>query len=394
MKKILTYLSLLVLSTSLTFGLQVVTWNTENNPDNAEEDVNFNVVIELLGEFAILGLNETDLGSSVRLQGLVNTYHNTTAYQILTSERATYYDRVGILYDSRQVTLIDLVEVDSYSLTRSVLRALFRPYGTDGSMDFYFYTLHLKSGSTLEVQNQRTIEATIIQIDIASLPASSYVIVAGDFNMQSSNQTAWSVFTALGQNHLQDIAQAEGNWKDNWFFKHLHSQDPGLYLDDRFDIIMGTSNFQNDFQLEIPKSSYRVIGNDGSHFLNYPLTTGTSLSQAQLTALGAASDHLPVVVEMQYIPQVEFTEITESSVTLQWKGLPNTSYDIYASEYLNNTGLNPNYPEPLNSPLHDSTYPESWGRIDTHTQNTMITTKTITWDIETYNPPHFWSLSF
>jgi endonuclease/exonuclease/phosphatase family metal-dependent hydrolase len=201
--------TLFILSITSTFGISIGTWNVENNPNNETEDANFNVTIELIGEFGILGLNETDLGSSARLLNLVNTFHNTNAYQIILSE-PVFYDRVALMYDTRQVTLLESTEVDNFLLTRPFLYGLFRPNGTAGSMDFYVLTTHLKSGDTIEVQNTRSLEAAVIQNEIDSLPPNSRIILAGDLNMQSSNQTAWSILTG-GTNRLQDVAQAEGH---------------------------------------------------------------------------------------------------------------------------------------------------------------------------------------
>jgi hypothetical protein len=260
-------------------------------------------------------------------------------------------------------------------------------------MDFYFYSVHLKSGTSLSDQTVRAEEAAILRADIASLP-SPYAILAGDLNMQRASQTAWGVLTSSGRNAMQDLAHAVGSWKDNSDYSHLHTQDPGASMDDRFDIILGSAALQDSFQLDIRPDSYNVIGNDGSHTLNSDLSTGTSATPAQIAALMAASDHLPVMVDLIYIPQVSLSNITDTSVTLSWTGLTQTHYDIYATPALNST-VAPNYPAPTSAPIDDEAYALNWGRIATHSSGYFTTesTATVSWD-STLPRPHFWSLVY
>ena len=154
-------------------------------------------------------------------------------------------------------------------------------------------------------------EAAILSADADSLNEGANVLMVGDFNMQTSSETAYANLIAAGPGQVFDIAAAPGNWRDNAAFKNLHTQDPRTAMDDRFDMQFGSGELFDGLGFEYVVGSYRVFGNNGTHTLNGSITTGTGASPAVLNALVAASDHLPVVADYQLVnlaPRVRISE--------------------------------------------------------------------------------------
>src|ERR1043166_5029197 len=82
---------------------------------------------------------------------------------------------------------------------------------------------------------------------------------AGDFNMKGSSEAAWTNFVSAGTNlagQLQDVANAPGEWNDNVTFKSLHSQDPRVAMDDRFDIQFGTGEMFDGIGIDYVANSF------------------------------------------------------------------------------------------------------------------------------------------
>ena len=82
------------------------------------------------------------------------------------------------------------------------------------------------------------------------------------------------------------MADAPGDWFDNPAFKSLHTQDPRTTMDDRFDIHFASGEFFDGVGLEYVANSFHVFGNNGTHTLDLPITTGTGASLDVLERIG------------------------------------------------------------------------------------------------------------
>jgi len=148
--------------------------------------------------------------------------------------------------------------------------------------------VHLKSGPA--DADIRGIEASILAEDASTL-ATENILFAGDFNLLSSSEPAWS---NIGGN---DLANAPGDFRDNILFGFLHTQNPAISLDDRFDLMFDGGGLTDNQGLDYLPDSYTVFGNNGTHDLNGPIDTGTGASSDVLHALINASDHLPIYAD-------------------------------------------------------------------------------------------------
>lgn len=248
------------------------------------------------------------------------------------------------------------------------------------------YADHMKSGSgccgTGTDQARRLIEATAIRDDANALPAGWQIIVAGDFNIQSSTQGAYQELVGSLTNNrgrFADPINSPGNWNNSPGFAMIHTQAPGgdpantSGMDDRLDfILLGTELVNGDGFDYIgnpslaystttwndPNHSYRSWGNDGS-FYNSSINTTTNamVGPTIATAIKTTCDadapggHLAVFLDLRVPPvadspaTIDFGSVAQNSLAQQtltvsnagdvakWNvgGIANLSYSLAAS---------------------------------------------------------------
>jgi len=306
---------------------RLAAWNTLNNPNDAGSAADFSTVLAAIGNATvegntkridILALQETDppgagSNSITRIEDVLDNLYPSTDYASVVSAIDGGGDSTGFVYDTSAVSLLEAQEIEPAALTHTVLRGKFRPDATLGESDFYVYSVHLKSGNSAADATQRGIEANLLRADADRLGAGAHVLFVGDFNMQGSTEVAAANFAAAGAGQVQDVAAAPGQWHDNPAFLSLHTQNPQLSVDDRFDLQYASGEFFDGTGLEYVDNSFHVFGNNGTHALNGPITTGSGADPAVLAALVAASDHLPIVADYELIPSTPQVRIRETA---------------------------------------------------------------------------------
>ena len=321
---------------------RLVAWNTENQPNDAPSDADFQTILEAIGNETVVGntkrldilaLSETDPpgagGDSIgRIEGILEALYTGTDYASVVSTEDGGGDSTGFVYDTSTVSLLESVAVMPDTLTHHVLRGKFRPNSTLGESDFYVYSVHLKSGDAAGEITLRGIEAQLLRNDADLLGTGAHVLMVGDFNMKGSSETAYANLTGAGAGQVQDVAATPGEWFGNTAFKSLHTQDPGNNMDDRFDLQFASGEFFDEVGLDYVDGSFHVFGNNGSHALNSSITTGTGASPTVLTALSNASDHLPIVADYEIIPSTPFVRIRETNG--ETKAVEGGLYDTYS----------------------------------------------------------------
>jgi endonuclease/exonuclease/phosphatase family metal-dependent hydrolase len=179
----------------------------------------------------------------------------------------------------------------------------------------YVYSAHLKAGNPdFGDENedlQRLAEVTILRDEhLNHFPRGTKFIVSGDLNLYKSAEPAYQKLLAdepgnFGQSF--DPIDRPGNWHNSSSFADIHTQstrttdlgDGGSTggMDDRFDFILVSALL---VEIVVP-GSYKAYGNDGNHF-NQAINDGTNseVSVEVTNAIYAASDHLPVVTEIDF----------------------------------------------------------------------------------------------
>ncbi|MEM8865845.1 MAG: endonuclease/exonuclease/phosphatase family protein [Planctomycetota bacterium] len=308
-------------SSALAIDLRIASWNVGNLPNTAAQELELQEILVAIGNESVLGtarpidilaLAETDTASAPDTVAVFNTAYATSSYATAISTPDGGGDRTGFIYNTDTVTLLGTTEL-SAGLTHNLLRGEFRPVGTGGEADFFYYAIHLQSGDTTAFEDQRAAETQLIRDDADTLGLTTPIIYGGDFNWNDvdestdPNNAAWDVITGAGAGQgfdtfdITNVAGA-GNWRDNPAFLDLHTQDPGASMDDRFSVQFVTDEFFDGAGLELVQGSFRVFGNNGTHTLNEPITTGTGASASVLDALASFSDHLPVISDFRVLP--------------------------------------------------------------------------------------------
>ncbi len=193
------------------------------------------------------------------------------------------------------------------------------------------YNVHMKSGSAGTDQTRRLLEAQRIRTDAENLPAGTNFLVAGDFNIQSSNQAAYQELIGsqvLNTGRFWDPINSPGSWNNSSSYRFIHTQDPLNDMDDRLDLILTSENLidgdafhyignpnlaYSNTTWNDPNHSYRCWGNDGTSYGN-PIAVasntmvGPTIAQAILNTIpGTTGGHLPVFLDTRVPPTIQST---------------------------------------------------------------------------------------
>jgi hypothetical protein len=236
----------------------------------------------------------------------------------------------GLLYRTGAVQFLGLTVVSvggpSPNHPRNVMRYDLLVLGQPAELGtIACYSSHMKAGAASQDKDRRELEANAIRDDAAALPADWHFLLGGDFNIQSSTETAYQVLIGSGDagaGRFLDPIKRPGGWNDDPLFRFVHTQDPSGNggMDDRYDQILVSVNLVNGGGVEYvgnnlpysgstwddPNHSYRCWGNDGSSFnvglrIDGNTMVGPVIAQA-LVDVAAGGGHLPVYLDMTVEP--------------------------------------------------------------------------------------------
>ncbi len=227
------------------------------------------------------------------------------------SERALYY---------KSSAFSELAHGQITTALRTIEWWRMSPVGYSSSAaDLYVFVVHLKASTGSTNEAKRFAEVQILRNYLETLPPNSNFVVAGDFNLYDSGEPAWAELTGSQANNsgqLFDPINRVGSWHDNPAFADIHTQstrtvslgDGGATggMDDRFDFVLANDDLLDNEGLDLLESTYKAFGQDGLHF-NSDLNaapTNAAVGQALANSLRRASDHLPVVVDLQLPAQL------------------------------------------------------------------------------------------
>jgi len=317
--------------------LRIVSYNT--TPTLSDE---LGAVLVGIGEQAVNGVSRpvdiVALQEQVSLQeetqavvDMLNAVYGDGAYA-RGVRTGTGFTTQGVVYNTQTVQLIDERTIGRVSFqgnARHTLRYRFRPVGYDFNSDFYIYNSHLKANDNDQDAARRAVEAASNRADATSLGDSASVIYLGDLNLYRDTEPAYQALIEAGTAQAFDPIDRPGRWTRNPRYREVHTQSTtvaggngrsGGGVNDRFDFQLVTAPLMDGEGMSyigpsipnlsdaVQSESYRVFGNDGSHFASRDISTGSAESQEMLERLERVSDHLPVVVDYQ-LPARMTTEI-------------------------------------------------------------------------------------
>jgi endonuclease/exonuclease/phosphatase family metal-dependent hydrolase len=188
-----------------------------------------------------------------------------------------------------------------------------RPVGRT-NVEFRVYSQHLKASNTSSDAAQRLAEATGIRDSMNAVPPGTHCILMGDFNIYSGAEAAFlklKEVQADNDGRLYDPLNAPASTWNTPSLAAIHTQSPcngtgcasgaatGA-MDDRFDMFLPTFNLGDGEGLDLVPGTYIPVGNDGLHY-NLGMNQAPVIPEgaAYGSALTAASDHIPIRVDLQ-----------------------------------------------------------------------------------------------
>ena len=304
-------------------GIKIATWNLLNFPGSTgpSREIDFRQVVDQLGLDILIVQEMTSYEGVNEFKNNVMNYSSPAKY-----EAATFYDGPdtdnAAFYNKSTISLITQLQIPTP--LRDISEYLFEiKAGPGRGLRFRIYSAHLKAGTAADDKNERAQEATVLRNYLNDLPPNSYFLVCGDFNMESSNESAFGILAGNQSDNdgrVKDPINKLGDWYNNSAFANLHTQSTRAIqfgggasggLDDRFDLVLISYALDGANDLIYKQGSYLAYGNDARH-LNRSVNDGTNeaVNSEIANALYEASDHLPVVIEIDATKTIETHVLT------------------------------------------------------------------------------------
>ena len=222
----------------------------------------------------------------------------------------------GLFYNSNKFSFISTSQIDGYP--RPIY--IFTLKHLDTGEQFVVYNLHLKASKGSENELARSDQVKELK-NYISETNSNFYIVAGDFNIYSTTESAYKdlfSITESGKGNLHDLINVVGTYNDP-SNANIHTQSTrtsqfggGSHggLDDRFDFILFSDSLMYGDRIFVIDSTYKSFGNDGMHYnsaLNVVPNQQVSMNIAN--SLHDASDHLPVFVKIIFSNEKIYREV-------------------------------------------------------------------------------------
>ena len=241
-------------------------------------------------------------------------------------QQMVYYNSKKLILEETRVITADTRDINQYTFKINTENALSNPI----RMEVFVTHLKASTGSSNRQRRLNSIQSFVSYTN--NIADDSYVLFAGDLNFYTSNEEGYQhliddrnpivMIDPIDRptpNFPDDGVDYYENYNSTYFwnnssFRDIHSQstrtsnigfidDSGSTggLDDRFDFIMMSKNFNTSTSLYYVNDSYKVVGNNGNcynSFISNPNCSGV-YSQTLRDALIEFSDHLPVVMEIE-----------------------------------------------------------------------------------------------
>ncbi|MDT7833329.1 T9SS type A sorting domain-containing protein [Flavobacteriaceae bacterium S356] len=243
-------------------------------------------------------------------------------------QQMVYYNSKKLILESSNIITTNVRDINQYTFKINTVDADTNPIKIE------VFVTHLKASTGNTNRQLRLSSVDEFVGELFSMPTDSYVLFAGDFNLYTSNEEAYVRLTDNSNpivmiDPIDRPAQPFPNdgtdyfdpdhyninyfWRSN-AFADIHTQstrtsNTGLIddsgatggLDDRFDFIMMSENFNTSSNLFYVNNSYKAYGNNGNCYNSYISNTNCNgtYSQAIRNALIEFSDHLPVIMEIE-----------------------------------------------------------------------------------------------
>ena len=217
------------------------------------------------------------------------------------SDNAIFYRTTAFAFLANIVISTDLRNINEFIIRENSSNDTLR-----------IFSLHLKASTGSSNEQQRLSEVTTLRNFTDQLPPNSNYMVCGDFNIYSSNESAYQKLKNQSTpGYFIDLLNLTGTWNTASYASY-HTQSPRVRqfgggstggMDDRFDMILMSPAIIQDGGVYYVPGSFTNYGNDGNHYndsINRP--PNTAVGQTIANAIHYSSDHIPVFANFQFQP--------------------------------------------------------------------------------------------
>lgn len=315
---------LIILPVNAQHQLKIMTYNLLNYPgiDTSVRNPHFRTILNAVNP-DILVVCEITSQTAVNsfLSNVLNSgsivYSAGTFINGFDTDNAIFYKSSKINFISNTPVFTTVRNINEFKVSDKIYNDTLR-----------IYSVHLKANASDSVVRSGEIDSLRKRTNM--LPAGTDFIVTGDFNIYSSNETAYKKLikdNVADDGNFTDPLNLTGIWNRSSYAPY-HTQstrtrsfDNGATggLDDRFDMILYSNAVKNPGGIKFIPGTYTAYGNDGLHYNDsINQIPNSAVSQTIANALHYASDHLPVYAEF------EFGNATTLNVKVIPEGMYNT----------------------------------------------------------------------
>ena len=239
-------------------------------------------------------------------------------------QQMVYFNKSKLILENSNIITTGIRDINHYTFKLNTENSNTSPIYIE------VFVTHLKASSGETNRIKRLNSITNFTSELNNLSTNSYVIFAGDFNFYTSNEEGYQkildtnnnikiidpinrpcpTFPNDGTDYFDPTNYNSSYFWNNSSFKDIHTQatrttalsdGAGGGMDDRFDFIMMSENFNTSSNLYYVNGSYKAVGNNGNCYNSYVSNTSCSgdFSQNLRNALYTFSDHLPVIMEIE-----------------------------------------------------------------------------------------------
>jgi endonuclease/exonuclease/phosphatase family metal-dependent hydrolase len=297
---------------------------------------------------------ETEVGADLilntSLQNFPNfqraVYHKNTSSTSDFIQNMVYFNTKKLQLISQEIHPTNYRDINQYTFKLNTVESETEPIYLE------VFVTHLKSSTGTANQQARLGMVEVFTQALEALDPNSYVLFAGDFNLYTSSEPAYQKILSL-DNAIQmvDPINTPGSWNNNANFTHVHTQSTRLSnsgfgsganagasggMDDRFDFIMMSNNFNTSSDFYYVEDTYKAYGNNGNCFdksINSEDCSGEYSFELR-DNLYWMSDHTPVVMQFE-TTQTFLSKPVYVQKPMMWFNSPN-----YGSSYIE-LGINP-----------------------------------------------------
>ena len=277
-------------------------------------------------------------------------------------QQMVYYNSNKLILEESRVITADTRDINQYTFKINTENAENNPVRME------VFVTHLKASTGTSNRQRRLTSIQSFVSYTNTIANDSYVLFAGDFNFYTSNEEGYQYLIddtnpiviidpidRPSPNFPDDGVDYYENYDSTYFwnnssFADIHSQSTRTFnsgfiddsgstggLDDRFDFIMMSKNFNTSSDLYYVNNSYETIGNNGNCYNSYISNTNCSgeYSQNLRNALIESSDHLPVVMEIETLENT-LTTSSINEINFIGSNLTEDYLDMISNENIDN----------------------------------------------------------